>query len=131
MKKKFLMLAAIGAVTVSFTACSSEDALTDSNENERGVVKAEFTISLPQKVGTTRMSAATVQAQGQAFRGIRNIELYPFTNKAASEIGTTSTIPSSISLLSGATAGPTGSSSTANHNEIVNGSLYATNNSHL
>ena len=131
MKKKFLILAVIGAVIVSFTACSSEDAMTDSNENERGVVKAEFTISLPQKVGTTRMSAATVQASGQAFRGIRNIELYPFVNTAASSVDEDVTIPSTISLLAGATAGKTGASSTTSHNEITNGTLFSTSNSHL
>ena len=129
---KVFLLAVLVTMTGLFTACSSDDAVTDTTENERGVVKAEFTISFPQKVGTTRMSAATVQASGQAFRGIRNIELYPFVNMAASAVGGSATIPSMISLLAGTSLGKTGASSTTNPNEIASsGALFTTSNSHL
>ena len=133
MKKYLLMFAAIVAATLGFTACSSADDLANDEqepEQERGVVKAEFTISLPKKVGTTRMSAATVQAANQTFRGIRNIELYPFVNKDTSQVNKDVTIPSMIPLLAGATSGKKGASST-NNNEIVNGALFSTSNSHL
>ena len=129
---KVFLLAVLVTMTGLFTACSSDDAVTDTTENERGVVKAEFTISFPQKVGTTRMSAATVQASGQAFRGIRNIELYPFVNMAALAVGGSATIPSMISLLAGTSLGKTGASSTTNPNEIASsGALFTTSNSHL
>ncbi|MBQ7513869.1 MAG: hypothetical protein IJS95_05710 [Prevotella sp.] len=128
---KVFLLAVLVTMTGLFTACSSDDAVTDTTENERGVVKAEFTISFPQKVGTTRMSAATVQ-EGTAFRGIRNIELYPFVNMAASAVGGSATIPSMISLLAGTSLGKTGASSTTNPNEIASsGALFTTSNSHL
>lgn len=127
--KKVFLMAVLVMVTGVFAACTSDDAVTNANENERGVVKAEFTISFPKKVGTTRMSAATVQASGQAFRGIRDIELYPFT-ATASNVSASSTIPSMIPLRAGTASGKTGASST-NPNEIVNGSLFTTSNSHL
>ena len=133
MKKFLFMFAALIAATLGFTACSSADDLVENaeQEQERGVVKAEFTISLPQKVGNTRMNAATVQAAGQAFRGIRNIELYPFT-ATASDVSASSTIPSMIPLLAGTTSGKTGASSTSNPNEITNSNaLFSTSNSHL
>ena len=129
---KVFLLAVLVTMTGVFTACSSDDTVTDTTENERGVVKAEFTISFPQKVGATRMSGAVVQAQGQAFRGIRNIELYPFVNKAASAVDKDATIPSMISLLAGTTLGTTGASSITNPNEIASsGALFTTSNSHL
>jgi hypothetical protein len=130
--KSVLMLTVLTAVALVFAACSSSDDLIvqqTEQENETGTVKAEFTISLPKKVGTTRMSAATVQFQGEAFRGIRDIELYPFAS-TVSDVSATSTIPSKITLLAGTSAGKTGASST-NANEIINGSLFTTNNSHL
>lgn len=133
MKKNFLMFAALVATTVGFTACSSEDDLANAEQEERSVVKTEFSISFPQKVGTTRMSAATIQAQGQAFRGIRDIELYPFNVDSAGVINTSTTLdlPTPIKLYKGTTAGTTGSSSTADDNAIANGSLYSYTNAHL
>lgn len=126
---KTLLSLAIMLMAMLFTACSSSDDEVNA-EGSRGVVKAEFTISFPNKVGSTRMSAATVQAAGQTFRGIKDIELYPFTTQA-SGISSSTTIPSKITLAAGVgTIGTTGASST-NANEIVNGSLFATNNSHL
>ena len=68
MKKYLMMFAALVATTVGFTACSSEDDLASAEqgqEQERGVVKTQFTISIPQVTsGTTRMTAAVVQNEG-------------------------------------------------------------------
>ena len=75
MKKYLLMLAALFVVAITFTACSSEDDLANAEEEqeqERGVVKADFTISFPKQMsGTTRQSTAIVQGQSTpVFRGI-------------------------------------------------------------
>ena len=100
MKKYFLMLAVLFVAAISFTACSSEDDLASSEENqERGVVKTEFSISFPQQMGAvTRQSEAIVQGQTQpVFRGLQSIELRPFSIKAEN-VSTTTAIPSTISL---------------------------------
>ena len=79
MKKNFLMFAALVATTVGFTACSSENDLPNEDPNERGVVKTQFTIAFPRKaVQGTRMAAGNVQLAPSDFRGITDIELYPF-----------------------------------------------------
>ena len=91
MKKYLLMLADLFVAAISFTACSSEEDLANAEEEqERGVVKTEFTISIPQRLsGVTRMTTAIVQGQettggeqAPVFRGIQNIFLYPLNNNA-------------------------------------------------
>ena len=84
--KLFLQL---GLVTTLFTACatSDDDELTSRQDQKRGMVKTEFTISFPQNTtGITRMSADMVQLNAQTnlskFRGIKDIELYPFSAAA-------------------------------------------------
>ena len=121
MKKNFLMFVALVAATLGFTACSSDDGLASAEqgqEQERGVVKTQFTISIPQGTsGTTRMASGIVQATEALadFRGIKDIELYPFdTQVGVGSISGTTTIPSKI-LLAGGTStnkkyGPSGKS---------------------
>ena len=99
-KKYLFMLATLFSAATGFTACSSEDDLASSEENqERGVVKTEFSISFPQQMGAvTRQSEAIVQGQTQpVFRGLQSIELRPFSIKAEN-VSTTTAIPSTISL---------------------------------
>ena len=65
MKKYLLFFTALIATTVTFTACSSEEDLAENAgqelEQERGVVKTQFTISIPQGTsGTTRMASEMV-----------------------------------------------------------------------
>ena len=140
MKKYLMMFAALVATTVGFTACSSEEELANAEqgqEQERGVVKTEFSISFPQKIGgTTRMSASTIQDAGQTFRGIRDIELYPFKidssaviNAAACTDGLELSTPI---ILNGGTTAKSGPSSTKDY-AISGGetALYANTNSHL
>ncbi len=133
MKKYLMMFAALVATTVGFTACSSEDDLASAEqEQERGVVKADFTISFPKQMsGVTRQSTAIVQGQDDPeFRGITGIELMPFS-AAKSDISTSSTIPSSINLTAG-TVGRNGASSSTMPNTIdANYALYSKSNSHL
>lgn len=98
MKKYLFMLAAIFAATATFTACSSEEDVVSSSE-ENGVVKAEFTISFPQQMGGfTRQSLAVVQGQETpVFRGIQNIELRPFS-VVPDAVSASTPLPSTISL---------------------------------
>ena len=83
MKKYLFMLAAFVAATATFTACSNEDTVTDSNENKLGEpVRAQFTISIPGTTGgVTRMASDIVQSSitnvDNDFRGINDISLYP------------------------------------------------------
>lgn len=80
-------LALMGAIAltgaVGFTACSSSDDMTVNNPDfnpETNSVKTEFTISLPNYVGSiTRQTAAVAQAQATpTFRGMQNIKLIPY-----------------------------------------------------
>ena len=101
MKKYLFMLVAFVAATATFTACSSEEDVSSSEES--GVVKAEFTISFPQQMGGfTRQSSAIVQEEKDEsgaikFRGIQNIELRPFS-VVASAVTSDTPVPSKISL---------------------------------
>ena len=81
MMKKFLFIGLMGAIALSFSACSSEDAV---NENvvvtkDGDAVKTRFALSLTNNL-TTRMSATAAQETG-AFNGIKEIVLFP--SKAA------------------------------------------------
>lgn len=117
--KKAFWHAAIAAIAIcSFSACaSSEEDELQSSGNERGVVKTEFTISFPQKMGNaTRQSISVVQGQGTpVFRGINSISLRPFTVKK--ENITAETALSSPLTFTGT--------------DIASGTLYSLNNSYL
>ncbi|MBR1631466.1 MAG: hypothetical protein IJ680_06375 [Paludibacteraceae bacterium] len=75
--KKFFALCSAAAL-LGFSACSESDtngpAATGGNTGE--VVKTQFSIALPQRIGT-RMDGTTVQESGN-FRGMTNIRLIPF-----------------------------------------------------
>lgn len=131
MKKYLFMSAVLFTAAIGFTACSSEDDLAGAEE-DRGVVKADFTISFPQQMGGfTRQSEAVVQGQlPPVFRGIQDIKLLPF-NVAKTSISASTTTPSSISLLGG-TVGKTGASGeTANVIAGGTSALYGGSKSHL
>jgi len=132
MKKYLLMFAALVA-TAAFTACSSEEDLANAEqEQERGVVKTQFTISVPQGTsGTTRMASGIVQATEALvdFRGIKEIELYPFNTQLGS-ITTSTTIPSKI-LLVGGTSTKYGPSGTADYTIEGPSNLFTKSKSHL
>ena len=146
MKKYLLMFAALVATTLGFTACSSEDDLSSAEQGQeqaRGVVKTQFTISIPQGTsGTTRLASGTVQAGEDltSFRGIKNIELYPLSSKLANE--TTSgadngfptkatTIPSKILLVGATGNGKYGASGSSDYSIDGASNLYNTSKSHL
>ena len=130
MKNYLFMLATLFSAAIGFTACSSEEDVAGSEE-DRGVVKADFTISFPQQMsGITRQSTEIVQGQTTpVFRGISGIELMPFT-AAKSDVSGESTIPSSVNLYAG-TVGKQGASSATANTIDAQYALYPNSNSHL
>ena len=118
--KKAFRHAAIAAIAIcSFSACaSSEEDELQNSENERGVVKTEFTISFPQQMGArTRQSEAIVQGQTTpVFRGLQKIELRPFSIKAEN-VSSNTNIPGSINL--GTSTGDAGYTLASNASSIV------------
>ena len=79
MMKKLFFFGMIGAMALSFNACTSdEDALVAPQTNE--TVKTQFSISLPGSYFNTRMTAAATQAAGtlDAYRGIDVLKIYAF-----------------------------------------------------
>ena len=132
---KFAYFCAIALTGVSYLAsCSSDEVEVNPNyDAERGVVKTEFTISLPAKAVGTRMTAETVQATEDfnGFRGIQDIKLYPF-NAKVSAISGTNQKPDAITLLgTTATVSQTGPSGTENNQIAKSGALFTGNNAHL
>ena len=88
MKKNFVyaMMSAIALTgAVCFSSCSSSDELADVNPTFDGEkVKTAFTISVGDvKSPVTRMEADPVQ-QDEAFNGMTDIYLFPFTTTIAS-----------------------------------------------
>ena len=86
MKKNlvYAMMSAIALTSaVSFTACSSDDAVVENNPTYDGsTVKTQFSISFPENVASTRMTSDIVQeAQSvEKFRGMDGIVLIPYSN---------------------------------------------------
>lgn len=81
-----LSAAMVAAVSVGFTACSSDALVEDMSnvvldENGQACVKPEFVFSLPRTVVSTRMANGITQNLGTAaqFRGIDNIRLISFS----------------------------------------------------
>jgi len=122
------------AATALLAACATDDGLTDGNYDEqRGVVKTEFTISYPVRVSQqTRMTAAMVQYQPSNFRGISDIKLYPFTANATTVASTASTaLPTPITLTL-QQAGKTGGGNASDAYTLdPSGVWYTNSNSHL
>ena len=79
--KKSIFLAMLSAIvltgTMTFTACSSEDAVEPNPTYDGKAVKTTFSISVGNVKGTTRMSADAVQ-QDEEFNGMTDIYLFPF-----------------------------------------------------
>ena len=77
---KIALVAAIAVIsTVGFTSCK-KDKDNNAPEYKGEMVKTQFSLNLPSKVGGMRkMPGATVQADGEDFRGIEGIRLIPYT----------------------------------------------------
>ena len=75
--KKILLFGMLGAMTLTFSACSSDDAVVENNPTFDGTnVRADFAFNIA-KASQTRMNATNVQESGN-FRGIENAFLFPF-----------------------------------------------------
>lgn len=101
---KVFLLAVLVTMTGLFTACSSDDSLSDVQETEitGAPVKAQFTITIPMSTGVTRQASAVTQDGANAdvskFRGINHIKLFPLTVES-SNIDGSSTLGAGIQLL--------------------------------
>lgn len=129
-KKLAYFCVAVLSNVFCLTSCTSEE-VNPNYDAERGVVKTEFTISIPAKPAGTRMSAGTVQASGNVsgFRGIEGIKLYSFKSKVAG-ITEGTALPSIIDLAGGSVS-TQGASGTANNTIANSGALFTNNNAHL
>ena len=75
--KKLLFFGMLGAMTLTFSACSSDDAVVENNPTFDGTnVRTDFAFNIA-KASQTRMNATNVQGSGN-FRGIENAFLFPF-----------------------------------------------------
>lgn len=96
--KKSIFLAMLSAIvltgTMTFTACSSEDAVEPNPTYDGKSVKTSFTISIGNVKSPTRMAADAVQAN-ESFQGMTDIYLFPFTSAVTSTNAYTTTISES------------------------------------
>ena len=87
--KKSIFLAMLSAIvltgTMTFTACSSEDAVEPNPTYDGKSVKTSFTISVGNVKSPTRMAADDVQ-QDEAFNGMTDIYLFPFTSAITKDV---------------------------------------------
>ena len=85
MMKKFLFFGMMGALALTFVACSSEEEMAPVNPTFDGnAVKTEFALNLPGKFMTRMTEAVTQDAQTVAsFRGIDANQFYLYAMKAA------------------------------------------------
>lgn len=74
--KKFFVFGMIGAMALSFNACTSDDEVANENIDQKEV-KTRFALSLTNSV-KTRMDADLAQVD-QQFRGMKDIQLFPFS----------------------------------------------------
>ena len=100
--KKSIFLAMLSAIvltgTMTFTACSSEDAVEPNPTYDGNAVKTSFTISVGDVKSPTRMEADPVQ-QDEKFNGMTDIYLFPAKLASDATItGTTVTSESYINL---------------------------------
>ena len=72
--KKLFLLGMIGAIALTFNACSSDDELANEKVDQKEV-KTRFALSLTNSVNT-RMAAGVAQEDGR-FNGIKDIMLFP------------------------------------------------------
>lgn len=78
---RFALMSAIALTgAAGFTACSSEDELTNTNPTFDGEsVKTQFTINVPAASKSTRLGTDIVQGQDRpVFRGMDNINMFAF-----------------------------------------------------
>lgn len=107
---RFALMSAIALTgAAGFTACSSEDELTNTNPTFDGEsVKTQFAINIPYAKGQGTRMGSTIVQQENNFRGIQDIYLIPTT-------GSTVTTFSSIIELGNINNFDNGTASTGNY----------------
>lgn len=75
--KKFFVFGMIGAMALSFNACTSDDEVANEKIDQKEV-KTRFALSLTNSV-KTRMAADLAQVDEQ-FRGMSGIQVFPFND---------------------------------------------------
>lgn len=84
MKKNFyyaMISAALLTGAAGFSACSSDDVVTEVNPNlsaDGKEVKTQFALNIP-RAKSGRMTGTTTQQEGSSFRGMEGIKLIPLT----------------------------------------------------
>jgi hypothetical protein len=103
MMKKLFLFGMMGAMALTFGACSSEEEVAEVNPTYDGsAVKTQFSINVGQHSFATRMTAENVQADAvgtNRFLGMKNMKLFAFkalpadgvTKAAAFDLGTLAT----------------------------------------
>ena len=92
MMKKLFFFGMIGAMALSFNACTSdEDALAVNPTFDGEAVKTQFTLNVGQGKFATRMSAANVQATTEDFLGLDDMVLFAFNELPDAESEATAT----------------------------------------
>ena len=123
--KKYLVFGMMGAIALSFTACSTSDEDLALQENlEKGVVKTQFNIAIPAQA-KTRMSEANTQAQATpVFLGMEKIHLIPFA-KSGKIVSTDNRLGNELTLsTTGAIPAITAANTIASLNANNNSQLY-------
>ncbi len=100
MMKKLFLFGMMGAMALTFGACSSEDEEITVPKLTGESVKTTFTFNVPTTKKTTRMTAGQAgETQSTDFTGIENIYLLPFST-TANVAGTDAIALDPISLAS-------------------------------
>lgn len=88
MMKKLLFFGMMGAMALTFVACSSEDDAFTTPKVTGETVKTTFTFNVPLKQMTTRMTAGQAgETESTTFKGISDIKLIPFATAEAVKDG--------------------------------------------
>ena len=89
--KKYLFFGMIGAMALTFNACSSDDALVDNpNYNpETNEVGVDFIFNVATNDLGTRSAATTVQFNGANFRGLNDAILLAYKNTSKNFVDAT------------------------------------------
>ena len=84
MMKKLFFFGMMGAMALTFAACSSEDEVAVNPTYDGKAVKTQFAFNVSQGQFTTRMTQANVQGQATpVFLGLDNMTLFAFTGTPA------------------------------------------------
>lgn len=81
---KKVLFGMMGAMALTFTACTSDEAVTEINPNfdaTKNEVKTSFVFNVNLDGSATRMTAENVQANGANFRGIQDAKLLTFAQE--------------------------------------------------